>query len=288
MQSVAQKTVIVTGSNKGIGYWIIATMMKQKLPYNIIMCSRSQENGDKAIAELTSEPWGAGYKDRISCGILDLTSKDSVAGFRKWFKDTHGTADVIVNNAGFAYKGSVFNIDVVKDTFATNYDGTIYFQDQMAEVMNPNGKVIYVASGAGLMYLEKLSPEMRARFTDPSVTADTLWALKQELCDDLVAGKFEERGWKTQGYGLSKMFLERYVIWQGQQEFYQKNNIQVYSMCPGWCRTDMAGDKASKSAEEGADTAVWLINKPWNIVAEEQGQFFSERKCVGFKPRNGL
>jgi hypothetical protein len=50
----------------------------------------------------------------------------------------------------------------------------------------------------------------------------------------------------------------------------------------------MAGEKASKSAEDGADTALWLMGKPWEIVAEEQGQFFSERELRGFKPSKSL
>ena len=227
MQSVAEKTVIVTGSNKGIGYWIIAQMMKQKLPYKIILCSRSLENGEKAIAELVSEPWGQDYKDRISCGVLDITSKDSCVSFSKWFTETHKSVDVIVNNAGFAYKGSVFNTEVLKETFATNYDGTIFFQETMRDLLNQNGKVIYVASGAGPMTLNRLSEGMQARFMDPNLTEDGLWKLKQEMCDDLDAGKFEERGWTNWGYGLSKMFLEAYVLWQGKQEFYQKKNVQV-------------------------------------------------------------
>ncbi len=32
----------------------------------------------------------------------------------------------------------------------------------------------------------------------------------------------------------------------------------VASMCPGWCKTDMGGESAPRSAEDGADTAVWL------------------------------
>jgi hypothetical protein len=59
-------------------------------------------------------------------------------------------------------------------------------------------------------------------------------------------------------------------------------------MCPGWCRTDMAGEKAPKSAEDGADTALWLMSKPWEIVKEEQGQFFSERTLKGFVPSKTL
>jgi NAD(P)-dependent dehydrogenase (short-subunit alcohol dehydrogenase family) len=32
----------------------------------------------------------------------------------------------------------------------------------------------------------------------------------------------------------------------------------VNSVCPGWVRTDMGGQGASRSVEEGADTIVWL------------------------------
>lgn len=39
----------------------------------------------------------------------------------------------------------------------------------------------------------------------------------------------------------------------------------MYVCCPGWCRTDMAGDKAPKSKEEGADTPLYLIELPSNI-----------------------
>jgi len=34
--------------------------------------------------------------------------------------------------------------------------------------------------------------------------------------------------------------------------------LQVNAVCPGWCRTNMAGDKAPRSAEQGASTPVWL------------------------------
>lgn len=50
----------------------------------------------------------------------------------------------------------------------------------------------------------------------------------------------------------------------------------------------MAGEKAPKSAEDGADTALWLMSKPWEIVKEEQGQFFSERTLKGFVPSKTL
>ena len=44
--------------------------------------------------------------------------------------------------------------------------------------------------------------------------------------------------------------------------------------CPGWCRTNMAGDKATKSAAEGAETPVWLVTRE-DVVT---GRFWREGK----------
>ena len=38
-------------------------------------------------------------------------------------------------------------------------------------------------------------------------------------------------------------------------------NFAVNSVCPGWVRTDMGGENASRSVEEGADTIVWLASE---------------------------
>ena len=35
----------------------------------------------------------------------------------------------------------------------------------------------------------------------------------------------------------------------------------VNSVCPGWVRTEMGGQNASRSVEEGADTIVWLASE---------------------------
>jgi NAD(P)-dependent dehydrogenase (short-subunit alcohol dehydrogenase family) len=49
------------------------------------------------------------------------------------------------------------------------------------------------------------------------------------------------------------------------------------SMSPGWVRTDMGGEEAPRSVEEGADTAVWLCLLPTNGPS---GQFFRDRKPI--------
>lgn len=53
-------------------------------------------------------------------------------------------------------------------------------------------------------------------------------------------------------------------------------NIKVNSMCPGWVQTDMGGQGAPRTLQQGADTAVWLA------TAERipTGQFFADRKTT--------
>ena len=51
----------------------------------------------------------------------------------------------------------------------------------------------------------------------------------------------------------------------------------VNSVCPGWVRTDMGGQRATRSVEEGADTIVWLAtDAPQKLT----GKFLRDRKEI--------
>jgi NAD(P)-dependent dehydrogenase (short-subunit alcohol dehydrogenase family) len=51
----------------------------------------------------------------------------------------------------------------------------------------------------------------------------------------------------------------------------------VNSVCPGWVRTDMGGQGAARSVEEGADTIVWLAaDAPQKLT----GKFLRDRKEI--------
>ncbi|MGB9475154.1 MAG: SDR family oxidoreductase [Candidatus Udaeobacter sp.] len=51
----------------------------------------------------------------------------------------------------------------------------------------------------------------------------------------------------------------------------------VNSVCPGWVRTDMGGQDASRSVEEGADTIVWLATE---APQKLNGKFLRDRKEI--------
>jgi len=56
-----------------------------------------------------------------------------------------------------------------------------------------------------------------------------------------------------------------------------KRGVLVDAMCPNHCRTDMGGPDAPRSAEEGADTIIWLATRPED---GETGLLWEDRQVV--------
>ena len=124
---MSQKVVLVTGSNKGIGYGIIETLLEKKSKLRIILSSRNEELGKKSYDNLFKK-----YPERSGSLFyhqLDITKEDSIKLFCEWVREKFGKLDYLVNNAGVATHGDLFNIDVCNETFEVNVNGTINFTE---------------------------------------------------------------------------------------------------------------------------------------------------------------
>ncbi|HEY1379534.1 MAG TPA: SDR family NAD(P)-dependent oxidoreductase [Gemmataceae bacterium] len=55
--------------------------------------------------------------------------------------------------------------------------------------------------------------------------------------------------------------------------------VKVNAMCPGWVRTRMGGEAATRTPDEGADTAVWLATLPDDGPT---GGFFRDREPIAW------
>jgi NAD(P)-dependent dehydrogenase (short-subunit alcohol dehydrogenase family) len=75
-------------------------------------------------------------------------------------------------------------------------------------------------------------------------------------------------------YGVTKAALNALTVRLSKE---LPASVKVNAMCPGWVRTRMGGQDATRSPEEAADTAVWLATLPDDGPT---GGFFRNRKPI--------
>ncbi len=88
-------------------------------------------------------------------------------------------------------------------------------------------------------------------------------------------GQLSQMGAGSPAYRVSKAALNALTVTLAAEV--KGQGILVNSMSPGWVRTDMGGDQAPRSVEEGAETAVWLALLP---STGPTGKFFRDRKPI--------
>ena len=277
--------ILVTGSNKGIGYGIIETALDhaKDTPVHMIMSTRDIGRGKDAVAKLQAKH-PACHVDLIQ---LDVTDAGSVeAALTEIAKS--GPVDVLINNAGiFVFDGD--HNTKLQDTINTNYHATKRLTEEFIkrDLIAEGGKIIFVSSQLGKFgKLAENQPDAFAQLSKYKVdlTQDQLahWVSQFET-DCIKEGSCKT--WETNAmgpYSQSKLFLSIYAYLIGKSEKVKAKNIQVYTCCPGFCATDLNGHNpnAPKDYYQGADTPYWLATLRSDIDSELQGNFFSDRKLT--------
>jgi NAD(P)-dependent dehydrogenase (short-subunit alcohol dehydrogenase family) len=151
----------------------------------------------------------------------------------------HGEVDILVNNAGVLEEGNLLEVSDEK------------FQSSL--------RINFLA----VFDLMRLAvPGMIKRQYGRIVNVSSGW------------GSFAEGLTGPAAYSVSKAALNALTLSLAKD---LPHNVKVNSMCPGWVRTRMGGEGASRSPEEGADTAIWLATLP---ESGPSGGIFRDRQAV--------
>jgi NAD(P)-dependent dehydrogenase (short-subunit alcohol dehydrogenase family) len=183
-------------------------------------------------------------KGKASFLQLDVSNSTSIHSAAKNFAKIFNHLDVLINNAGI-YPDKGLNIltvprDHMVQTLQTNTFGQLEVTQAFLPYLRQAAAARIINVSSGLGQLEGLSSDM------PS-------------------------------YCLSKLALNGLTIMLA--EAIKPDNIAVNSMCPGWVRTDMGGPDATRSVEEGADTAIWLADEAPHSLT---GKIFRDRKEINW------
>ena len=224
-----KKIVLITGSNKGIGFETARQLLERN--YDVYISSRDLSKGKEAIEKLQQMGFAPRYVQ------IDVTDKASILNARKQIEQEVGKIDILINNAGIMLdKTGVLDlpIDILEKTIQANVYGPFMMMQTFYPIINPGGKIINLSSILGqLKSMKNYSP----------------------------------------AYSLSKTALN--ALTRQFSAALSKYNIAVYSVHPGWVRTDMGGKDAEMDVSEGAFTSVWLATEG---TMEQSGKFFHRKQ----------
>ncbi|MGE5097938.1 MAG: SDR family oxidoreductase [Betaproteobacteria bacterium] len=181
--------------------------------------------------------------DNVVAYPLDVNDTRNVRMFVDHVAKQHGMPSILVNNAGIFPESSKALVEdtptsLWRQTFETNVFGVVRMCREIIPLMKKLRYGRIVNLSSGMGQMSQMT-----------------------------AG--------SPAYRVSKAALNALTITLAAE--LKGTGILVNSMSPGWVRTDMGGPDAPRSAEEAADTAVWLSLLP---SSGPTGQFFRDRKPI--------
>ena len=276
----SKKLVLVTGSNKGIGYGIIEALIRKKSNFRIILTSRNEQLGLKSFNQLLEKyPYS---KNNFFYHQLDITKESSISHLIEWIRKEFGKIDYLVNNAGLGTHGDHHDLNKHNAVLEVNVFGTINFTEEMLKngMINKKGKIILVGSMMGnLNYLT--SQKLKNEFKNAK-TYQELFNLTESFKTSFKNKTTDKDGWCIKTYSVSKMVVNTYARVLSLRKEIEDNDISVYAAHPGWVKTDMTGPEAPLTIEEGTVNEVFLLELPDGINKNYQGKYFDNCKVSSF------
>jgi NAD(P)-dependent dehydrogenase (short-subunit alcohol dehydrogenase family) len=203
----------------------------------VVIGARDPAKCEIAVAAL--KPGGA----NVAGFPLDVNDTKSVRRFVEHVEKHHGAPGVLVNNAGVYPESTEAKVvdtptSTWRETLETNLFGAVRMCREVVPLMQKLRYGRIVNMSSGM-------------------------------------GQLHQMGAGAAAYRTSKAALNAFTCTLAAEV--AGTGILVNSMSPGWVRTDMGGDEAPRSVEEGADTAVWLSLLP---SSGPSGRFFRDRQPI--------
>lgn len=174
---------------------------------------------------------------------LDVSNPESIQSAFQQVSGNHQHIDVLINNAGILKDGSNTILDIpfntAIETLQTNALGALWTTQIFHPLLTSGSRVIMVSSGLG------------------------------EFCNGVSD--------YAPIYSISKTTLN--TITKHLDKALIKTGIIINAICPGWVKSDMGGQEASRTLEQGADTIVWLATDAPDTI---HGQFLRDRKPISW------
>ena len=260
----SSRVILVTGANQGIGLATIRALLKLPGDNVCYLGSRNEGRGREAVKLLEGE----GLSARLL--LIDIDDEKSVKAARDFIKETHGGLDVLVNNAGMAFKhdSPASFAEQATVTVNTNYYGTKRVCRLMFPLLRPGSRVVNVSSSCGKLSMidGENCQTLRDKFSHPELSSAALDKLMDdfvELAKDSKEAAFKA-GYPRNTYKVSKVGVSALTILQQREMDRERGeeDIAINHVPPGYVDTNMTSHKGPLTPEEGAASSVFAASLP--------------------------
>lgn len=200
------KTAVVTGGSKGIGFAIAETLINNGA--SVFICSRDERDLREALERLS--PSGP-----VKGEVCDVRSEESVKAMLTACVENFGGVDILINNAGVGYFGKTveeMSGDEFRQTLETNLFGVFYTCHHSIPLMKQRGAgyIINISSLAG----QNAHPRMAAYNASKFGLNGFSEAMMQEVRHDNIKVSYICPGSVNTAFGGDKPNPEK--AWQLQ------------------------------------------------------------------------
>lgn len=160
------KTIIVTGSGRGIGEYIAKRLGREGA--NIVVTGRTEEDIEKVSTEINTSHLNTGITGGKAIFIRgDVTREEDVKNVINKAINKFGKVDVLVNNAGVGLRKYLWDTQVeeFEEVMDVNVKGVfLYMKNIIPEMEKHGGLIINISSGAGKTGIPTLGAYCASKF----------------------------------------------------------------------------------------------------------------------------
>ena len=232
MNSTEKKLALVTGGSRGLGFETAKALRAQG--FDLILIAKDSDRLNSAAQSLSAD----GNSDSISTFVIDFENPDATsAGLEKIAAAHPDITHLILAHGVMSEKMS----KTLKTTdaewrrvMAINLDSVFQIVNRLAPaiVEARNGRIVIFSACLG-----RMSGPGNAGGLAP-------YRISKAGVNALVRNLAHETGLGARG-------------------------VLVDAMCPNHSQTDMGGPDAPRTAEEGAETAVWLATREFDKTSDD-------------------
>ncbi|MEA2199994.1 MAG: uncharacterized protein QOI89_590 [Solirubrobacteraceae bacterium] len=199
------RVMLVTGASSGIGE-ATARRLAREPGASVVLVARREERLSRLSAEL-----GEG---RASWVAADLLDDDAPERIRDHVIERHGTLDLLVNNAGAAWRGTFADAgyENVRRTMAINFDAQVRLTEALLPLLRASAPsaIVNVSSTAGRVARAGSGAYSASKFALAG-WSDALWA--EERPHGVHVGLVLPGFISTEGFPQSELTARPWTRW---------------------------------------------------------------------------